>query len=130
MPFNAQRNDTSKFTQGTWVSIFGAEFKIARAGNPEYEEALEESGYRKMEKPVDKQRALYSAVATGILKDWKDVQDANGQDIKYTVDNAIDVLIDNPDLANRVLGEANDLTNYRREDIAGQAKKRRTTSDS
>lgn len=130
MAFNAQRNDVSKFTTGTWVEILGAQFKVARAGNPEYERALEDSGFRKKEDPQEKARALYSAVSTGILKDWKDVVDAQGQPIPFTVDNAVEVLLDNPDLASRVLAEANDLSNFRRKDVADQAKKPKTTSDS
>ena len=130
MAFNAKRNDVSKFTEGTWVSIFGAEFKVARAGNPEYEKALEASGYRKKEEPDEKLRALYTAVATGILKDWKEVVDADGKPIPFSVDNATEVLLENPDLASRVLSEANDLSNFRREDVKRQAKKPQSTSDS
>lgn len=130
MAFNAQRNDRSKFTEGAWVPMFGAEFKVARAGNPEYERALEESGYRKIEDPEERMRALYRAVATGILRAWKDVVDANNDPIPYTVDNAVEVLLDNPDLASRILSEANDLSNFRRDDITTQVKKRRGTSNS
>lgn len=130
MSFNARRNDVSKFTEGTWVSIFGAEFKVARAGNPEYEKALEASGYRKKEEPDQKLRALYTAVATGILKDWKDVVDADEKPIPFSVDNATEVLLENPDLASRVLSEANDLSNFRREDVKRQSKKPQSTSDS
>ena len=130
MAFNARRNDVKKFTEGTWVSIFGAEFKVARAGNPEYEKALEASGYRKKEEPEQKLRALYTAVATGILKDWKEVVDADGKPIPFSVDNATEVLLENPDLASRVLSEANDLSNVRREDVKRQAKKPQSTSDS
>lgn len=130
MAFNAQRNDRTKFTEGAWVPMMGAEFKLARAGNPDYEKALEESGYRKQEDPQDKMRALHQAVAIGILKDWRDVVDANGDEIPFTVDNAIEVLADNPDLMNKIIAESNDLSHYRREDVAEQAKKRRTTSGS
>jgi|SRR5690554_1065002 len=130
MAFNAKRYNVNKFTEGTWVSIFGAEFKVARAGNPEYEKALEASGYRKKEEPDQKLRALYTAVATGILKGWKDVVDADEKPIPFTVDNATEVLLENPDLASRVLSEANDLSNFRREDVKRQAKKPQTTSDS
>lgn len=130
MAFNAKRNDVSKFTAGTWVSIFGAEFKVARAGNPEYEKALEASGYRKQEEPEGKLRALYSAVAEGILKGWRDVVDAEGKEIPFSIENATEVLLDNPDLASRILSEANDLSNFRREDIKRQAKKPQTTSGS
>lgn len=128
MAFNAKRNDPTLFTTGTWVPLMGAEFKLARAGNPEYEKALEESGYRKKEEPAAKQRALYTAVATGVLKDWRDVEDNEGNPIPYSVDNAVEVLLDNPDLVARILNEANDLSNYRREDHASQGKRRRTSS--
>lgn len=129
MAFEAKRNDVSKFTAGAWVSIMGAEFKIARAGNAEYEKALEESGYRKAETPEERKKAMLKAVAKGILKDWRDVL-AEGQPIECTPDNAVAVLEENPDLLNRIIAEANDLTHYRREDIGKQAKKPRTTSSS
>lgn len=128
MAFNARRNDPAKFTEGTWVSILGGEFKLARAGNPTYERALEESGYRKKDEPEEKQRALYTAVAKGVLKDWRDVEDDQGKAIPYSVDNAVEVLRENPDLVNRILSEANDLSNYRREDVAAQAGKQRASS--
>lgn len=129
MAFEAKRNDVSKFTAGAWVSIFGAEFKIARAGNPEYEKALEESGYRKADTPEEKQAALLRAVAKGILKDWRDVL-AEGEPIECTADNAVVVLEENPDLLNRIIAEANDLSHYRRASIAEDKKKPRTTSNS
>jgi len=129
MAFNAKRNDVSKFTEGTWVSIFGGQFKVARAGNPEYKRALESTGFRKAEDEADRQKALYKAVSIGILKDWKDVE-AEGEAIPFTVENAVMVLQENPDLVDRLIAEANDMENFRREDIGGQAKKRRTISDS
>ena len=128
MAFNAKRFDTNAFTDGVWVSIMGGEFKIARAGNPDYEQALEDSGYRKIDDPADKQRALYKAIAKGVLKDWRDVEDDKGQAIPFTADNAVEVLLDNPDLVGRLLSEANDLSNWKREDVASQAKKPRTSS--
>lgn len=131
MAFNAQRNDVAKFTEGTWVTIMGGQFKIARAGNPEYEQALEDSGYRNIEDdPAAKQRALYRAIATGVLKDWADVEDDNEAAIPFSVDNAVTVLLENPDLVGRVLTEANTLSNYRREDAAKQSGKRATGSGS
>ena len=116
MAFESKKNDVSKFTQGAWVKMLGAEFKIARAGNPGYEQALEESGYRKAETPAEKQAALLKAVAKGILKDWREVV-ADGQPIECTTDNAVAVLEENPDLLNRLISEANDLSHYRRERI-------------
>lgn len=128
MAFNAKRFNTTAFTDGVWVSIMGGEFKVARAGNPDYEQALEDSGYRKIDDPADKQRALYRAIARGVLKDWRDVEDDKGQAIPFTADNAVEVLLENPDLVGRLLSEANDLSNWKREDVAAQKKRRATSS--
>lgn len=115
--FNAKRFNTDAFTDGVWVNILGGDFKIARAGNPEYEQALESSGYRKMDDPAEKQRALYRAIAKGVLKDWSGVVDEHDQPIPFNVGNAVEVLIENPDLVSRLLSESNDLSNYKRESI-------------
>ena len=130
--FNAKRNDVSKFTHGAWMSFMGAKWKVARAGNPVYEKALEESGYRKAESPEQKQRALHEAIAKGVLLDWGegDVVDNDGHPIPYSVENCATILAENPDLVNRVIAESNDLSHYRREDVGAQAKKLQTTSSS
>ena len=128
MAFNAKRFDTNAFTDVVWVSILGGEFKIARAGNPQYEQALEESGYRKLDDPAEKQHALYRAIARGVLKDWKGVVDEHEAEIPYSTANAVEVLLENPDLVGRLLSEANDLSNWKREDVASQAKKPKTSS--
>lgn len=122
MAFETKRNDVTAFIQGAWVEIMGGQFRIARAGNPDYEKALEASGYRKKEEPEEKMAALYQAICTGILKDWKDVT-ANGEPLSYSVENGVQVLIENPDLSGRILAEANDLENYRKQDVVKQAKK-------
>jgi len=127
--FNARRNDPAKFTAGTWVEIFDARWKIARAGNPEYEQALEDSGYRRTDDTTKKQRALYTAIAEGVLKDWEDVVDQNGEAIPYTTDNCVEVLLENPDLVGELLREANTLANFRREDQQAQAKKPKPFKD-
>lgn len=129
MAFNAKRNDTEKFTAGAWVDIMGGRFKVARAGNPTYMEALERHGKRKAQTKADEQRALMLAIADGILKDWESVEDENGKAIPYTRDNAVEVLQDNPELVSALLSEANDAENYRREDVEAQAKKPQTRSD-
>lgn len=121
MAFNAQRYDTKAFTEGTWTEVLGGQFKLARAGNPTYEKAMEDGGYRKAKTPESKERALYKAVAEGILKDWSDVQDAEGKDIPYSIENVITVLQENPDLVSEVLSKANDLDEFLRTDVEEQA---------
>lgn len=123
MAFNAQRFDNQKAAGGTWCNIMGGQFLIARAGNENYMEAQERNGKRKATTVAERQHALYRSIAEGILLDWKEVEDAKGNAIPYSVDAAVEVLSDNPDLVNQIMVEANDLENFRREDIETQAKK-------
>lgn len=123
MAFNAQRNDNQKATSGTWRDIMGGQFLVARAGNENYMAAQERNGKRTATTAAERQRALYRSIAEGILLDWRDVTDAKGEPIPYSVDAAIEVLSDNPDLVNAIMVESNDHENYRREDVEQQAKK-------
>lgn len=123
MSFNAKRNDVQAFVEGVWRPIMGGQFRIARAGNPEYEKALEESGYRKMDDPQDRHRAFLTAMAKGIVKDWDEVVDDQGEAIPYSVDHGVEVLDENPDLVAAILEEARNMSNYRRADVEDQAKK-------
>lgn len=123
MAFNAKRNDNEKALHGEWFGIMGGQFLIARAGNENYLAAQERNGKRKASTPGERQRALYKSIAEGILLDWRDVTDDQGQSIPYSVDAAVEVLMDNPELVAAIMAEANDFENYRRDDIEQQAKK-------
>ena len=121
--FNAQQYDQNKVNNGAWRDIMGGQFLIARAGNERYLEAQERNGRRKATNAADRQRALYQSIAEGILLDWRDVVDKDGNTIAYSVPAAVEVLNDNPDLVSAILAEANDSEAFRREDIAEQKKK-------
>lgn len=121
MAFQSEKYAADKFESGVWREIDGGRFRIAKAGNSVYEEALEANAYRKAKTPKAREKALYTAVAIGILKDWEEVIDAKGTTIPYSVVAAVKVLAENPDLVTKILEEANDLSNFRREDIKEQA---------
>ena len=123
MAFNAKKHDAKAFVSGAWVDIMGGRFKVARAGNLTYQEALERTRKRKFATKMEEEEATLRAIAEGILKDWEDVEDADGKDIPYSIENAITVMRENPDLLNDLLNEANILDNYRRKDVEEQAKK-------
>lgn len=125
MSFNAKRYNAKAFTEGTWAEIMGGRFKIARIGNSDYQMALEKSGFNSDRTPAkDKTTALYTAAAKGLLKDWEDVTDADGNQIKYSIEAAVAVMIENPDLFEEIVEFSKDLDNYRAQDIEAQAKKR------
>jgi hypothetical protein len=123
MAFNAKKHNAAAFTEGAWVEIMGGEFKIARAGNLVYQEALERTRKRKFATKREEETATLHSIAEGILKDWKGVEDADEKPIPYSIDNAVEVMRENPDLLTELLAEANNLDNYRREDVDEQAKK-------
>lgn len=123
MAFNAKKYNAAAFTEGAWRPIMGGRFKIARAGNLVYQEALDRTRKRKFSTKAEEEEATLRAIAEGILKDWEDVEDADGKAIPYSIDNAITVMRENPDLLNDTLKEANDLEGYLREDVEEQAKK-------
>ncbi len=123
MAFNAKKHDAKAFTGGAWVDIMGGRFKVARAGNLVYQEALERTRKRKFATKLEEEDSTLRAIAEGILKDWEDVEGADGKDIPYSIENAITVMRENPDLLTELLAEANNLDNYRREDVEEQAKK-------
>jgi hypothetical protein len=123
MAFNAKRHNAKAFTGGAWVEIMGGRFKVARAGNLVYQEALEKSRKRKYASKAEEQESTLRAIAEGILKDWEEIEDADGKTIPYSIDNAVVVLEENPDLLTELLAEANNLDNFRAEDIEEQGKK-------
>lgn len=122
MAFNAQKNDRAKAHGGVWVDIMGGQFLVARAGNPGYL-AAQERHQKRRGSAVEQQQALYRAIAEGILLDWREVTDAHGEPIPYSADAAVTVLDDNPELVAAILAEANDVENFRRDDIEDQKKK-------
>lgn len=123
MAFNAKKYNAKSFTEGAWKEIMGGRFKVARAGNLVYQEALERNRKQKFSNKAEEEEATLRAIAEGILRDWEEVEDADGKDIPYSIANAIVVMRENPDLLTELLSEANELDNYRNEDIEAQAKK-------
>lgn len=132
--FNAQQYDTEKFVAGIWEEYRGGEFKIAKAGNPLFLDAkrrLDKEYSLKYEGTLPsavEQEKLCLAVAEGILRDWRQVVDAEGEEIKYDVQAAAAVLSEHPALLDFVLFKANELDRFEREGVKQEAKKPQTSS--
>jgi hypothetical protein len=89
------QTDPSLETEGVWVPYaFGMEFRIARMGNPAYEEML-----RREREPLlaelrsnpdapdvnaKLEAVVRKVVAATILKDWRNVDDKDGKPWSYT----------------------------------------------
>lgn len=103
---NKLRVDSAKSTEGVWVPFAeGIEVKIARMNNPEfvrYYAEISESHLRQLRRRtgVDDKAAdlMKDAVAHCIIKDWRNLQDDKGKEIKYTPEKALELISDEANL--------------------------------
>jgi len=76
-----------------------------------------------------KARELEARVyARGVIIDWDGVTDEAGNELECTEENVVKVFTDLPDLFTEVKQQANDLSNFRREQQESDAKNSRTRS--
>ena len=110
---------------GVWVDIGdGGKLKVARMGNPRYQEAV-----RRISKPHKTQirnktisedlsgELLLKAMADSILLDWKGIEDDKGKPIKYSADMAYTLMRDLRDFRNLVVELATEQAAFRREEM-------------
>ena len=117
-------------TTGVWAKFSdGVEFRIARAGNPNFQKASDkmEAPYRKQiargKLPTGKQVELQcAAMAEGILLDWKGLATEEGE-LLYSKENAAAVLRYNSEIREFVFEFATDQENFRTEMVEDTAKK-------
>jgi hypothetical protein len=97
------KTDLNKEENGVWVTfVSGIELLIARARNPKYNELM-----RRLADPVinkirdedkfsseDYAKLLMEVRAKTILLGWKNIQDKNGNDIKYSSEKALEFFKD------------------------------------
>jgi hypothetical protein len=94
---DAVRSDLNKENQGVWVPYqMGIELKVARLGNPAYQQALVTlTEARKallgcMELSDDQRADVQKeAVARTVLLDWRGIEDDEGNPIPYSPDQAL-----------------------------------------
>lgn len=118
--------DPKKASEGTWVSKFGAKFKIARYSNSEaeaarasaladfYQKLSEKDGAKVDEKDTASLRDIQARVmADHVLLDWKNLGQ-KGKELKYSPDAAYKILRDPKyqDLFNLVLSESLSRDNF------------------
>lgn len=112
--------DAEAEVEGVWHDLGdGARIRVARTGNPEYQQALRRviGPYRLQMKrgtlSTDRLRALNIEIeAETILLDWEGLEEG-GKKIKYSTENAARLLEEYPDFRQVVQELADELTHYR-----------------
>jgi len=116
--------DAKKEQEGVWRDDIAEDIKIkiARIGNPNYQKK-----FQTLSKPHRRairrgtlsddvaEKLLIQCLAETIVLDWKNIE-VNGKPFPYSVENAIKLLTDLPELRNTINDIANELEGYQAED--------------
>lgn len=136
MAFKFNRFDQDKITDGSWEEIDGGSFLIAKSGNPHHLEASEriskeiQRKYPDGDVPIMKRlEATAREWAEGVLRDWKDMEAADGSAVPYSVENATTLLMNDEPLFDAVRRKSRDMARFEHEHVEKQAKKPRTSSN-
>lgn len=130
MAFMIDALDSDKKKDGVWVDYEGASFRIASSSNPRYVNALV-SNQRPFKRQIDKgtikpEDSLFivcKSIAQGILVDWKNVGTTDGKDVPYSVEAAIEALVNIPSFREFVLEFAQSEDEYARDELKETVKK-------
>lgn len=122
--FVLQDSPNQKLEVGVWAEYKGGQFLIAHAGNDKFQRVLarlQRPHRRKIQRdeldPVEQKRITLAAIAEAILLDWKDVTDADGNEIKYSVKIAVRALTNDPDFRDFVMEFSAEMENFREEEL-------------
>ena len=125
----ALRQDREKASEGVWVEYAaGVELRIARWGNPRFDEAYAEkmrphqAALRAGVLPESvKESVLHATIAETILRDWRNVDHPEtGAPLPYTAEEGLRVLgdTDYADLLDFVVRVSRDAALYRVQSLA------------
>ena len=130
MAFKISQLKTS--AEGVWVDC-GADLhlKVARLGNPEYEEALRKAGkpfMRQMRlgtmKIEDMEKLAMKCVADHVLQDWKGLEEDDGSVINFSSKKALEIFREYPEfysIVKDVSGEAELFRSDEMEEASGNS---------
>jgi len=129
---NRIATSTERASDGEWVEFCPAtgpddtalELKIARVGNPKYNQRLQElvrPHRRKVRMGFDEdlEEFVKIAVAEHVLVDWRGLEDNDGKAIRYSKEKSVEILTDPTysDLFDFVMDVGGDASMYRQHTI-------------
>jgi hypothetical protein len=117
------KSDATAENNGVWVEWeYGVKLLIARSGNKNFDSFMQRVSPDVLEKmrnsddPEHTEAMLKKAIAKTILLGWKNIDDDDGNPLKYSAKRALEFLEDDGfrDLYKFVLIQSNEQANYRR----------------
>lgn len=115
--------DKTKEQEGVWHDLGDdLRMKIARIGNPNYQkrfQALSKPHRRAIRRGTLSddvaEKLMIQCLAETIVLDWEGLEE-NGEPVPYSMDEAIRILTDYPELRNYINDIANELEGYQEEE--------------
>lgn len=134
--FNVDNVTSDKERNGVWVTYEGSQFLVAHINSPVFQRTftkLQLPHRKAIEKhkldPEIQLDILAKAMAKGILLDWKDVIDNEGNQVKYSEEMAEKVLKGNSAFREFIQEVATDLTHFTQEEREALGKSAEKLSD-
>ena len=125
-PYAMFGTDSDLEKDGIWIDYGPFGFKVARAGgsNEKYRRLMQArmKPYRRQIQnetmSEDKaQEILLETFVDGVLLDWRDVTDREGNKMEFNRENALQLLSDLKDLFADLQTQASKISNFRREEM-------------
>jgi hypothetical protein len=116
-------NSRKRQEKGVWTTFSGSQFLVAHSSSLKFQRILtrlQAPHRRKIDKgnldPAVSRDILCQALSEGLLLDWKNVGDSQGNDIPFSAEVAAQALANNDDLREYLQEFALDLENFRAEE--------------
>lgn len=110
--------------EGAWQSYGGAEFKVAHTSKPAFQRSLArlQAPFRKdIEKgrmdPEEMRNIICTAISDTLLTDWRNVFDANKQEVPFSKASAKLLLVNDESFREWIQEVAADLSAHRTDEI-------------
>jgi len=116
--------DFQTIDTGVWADFLESKFRVAHISNNKFQRALarlQQPYRRKIESgtmdPKVSKDLLCKAMAEGILLEWKNVVDGEGQQVEYTPERGFVALSKNTEFRDFISDFAINLANFREEEV-------------
>lgn len=116
------KND--KITHGTWVEYNGSKFLITHSSNLKFQRVfsrLQAPHRSKIEKgtldPKVSRDMVCKAFAEGLIMDWADVVDSDGNNVEFSPTVCEQALQNNPDLVEYIQEVSTNLSYFKSEEL-------------
>lgn len=116
--------NTTKVDDGVWVDYGGSKFLVSHSSNLKFQRIfsrLQAPHRSKIEKgtldPAISRQLVCKAFSQGIIHDWEDVVDSDGNNVAFSPEVCEQALMNNPDLLEYIQEVSTNLSYFKNEEF-------------